>query len=837
MVVSTRCGFKPAVALNRYLPPIVIVSAGVLGWQLALMRYLLITRYYHFSFLIISCALLGYGIGGAILSRFRQWFDNHGEVFFRWACLAFGVSMPLCFRLAESLPLSVFFPPDDLFLSIFWWTIYWVIQSCPFVLAGALTGWALSGNVRPINFVYACSLIGASLGVVGAMFFLSRYPPHGLIIPLGLVVIAGCLGLLPRQPFRARFVYGLFLGLSSVIMGIGLFVDVDKVFPLRVDQYKNLAHIQRLTAQNSAQQIQIFNGLRGRVELYTSPHFHALLSLASAKTISPMDVILKDGIQIGTIPVVNNDNQAAFLDDALFTLPYSLSNPQQILILGEAGAVHLWAARLYRPSRIVLVQPDEHVIKILQSHPGRPLDAPNIRVHIGDTRAFLDKTKEKFDVIQLAELDGFVPGTSGIGGLRENYLATVEGFQKCMNALTPGGVACTVRGIQDPPRDNVKIIATWFEALKANHSLDPSSHILVARDELSCAVLCWRSPVAPEVARNFAALCDEKSWEQEWAPNIKPDLTNRLHVLPGPSDSSVSWYHEAISKFKADQGEQFYLDWISHIRPATDNKPYFFDFFRMASISVLKHQFGPLWAARSEMGFLVLLVCLVATFVAAAVFLVTALVGTSKRSGQSLGGGLFWVLSFFAMIGTAFMFVEILLIQTFTRVFGDPVIAVGVVLGGLLLFSGLGSILQPFITRESSIAMLAVGLMCGATLYLTHSVLSRLQPFVAGLDLSHAIVLSVAIIGPIGVLMGVPFPWAMSKIVRKKLTVAPFGWTVNCFASVISSPLAIVASMSLGFGFLWATGSLLYIFVGLLGSLEGWMLYYAPEEKVVKLKK
>ena len=737
--------------------------------------------------------------------------------------------MPLGFRLAESLPLSVFFPPDELPLTIFWWILYWLIQSCPFVIAGALTGWAVSGNVKPINIVYASSLIGAALGVVGALLFLSHYPPNGLVIPVALVVLVACVGLIPDSAATERFGYALCLGLSFVILGVGLFIDVDKMFPLTIDQYKNLAHVQTLTLQNSARRIKVLHGLRGRVELYSSPHFHALLSLASPKNISPMDVVLKDGIQIGTIPVLNKPNEAEFLGDTLFALPYCLGNPQRILILGEAGAIHLLSARTRNPKLIQLVQPDENVIKILKSHPTQPLDHPNIRIHIGDTRVFLDETREQFDLIQLAELDGFIPGTSGIGGLRENYLATVQGFQKCLKALTPGGVACTVRGIQDPPRDNIKILATWFEALKSNEIASPSNHILVARDELACVTMCWKSPVTPEISKKFSDLCQEKSWEQEWAPDLKAEFTNRMHILPGPPGSSVSWYREAIENFKRGRTEQFYRDWISYVRPATDDKPYFFDFFRMASVSILKRQFGPLWAARSEMGFLILIVCLVSTLVAAGIFLIIGLWGVSKRLDQHLGRGLLWVLLFFAAIGTGFMFVEILLIQAFTRLLGDPVAAFGLVLGGLLLFSGLGSVLQPLITKESNVGMVAVGLLCGATLLLTHTNLLLLQPLISRLPLYCAMGLSVAVIAPIGVLMGVPFPWAMSKINIRRPAASPAGWTMNCFASVISSPLAMVATMSLGFRFLWVTASLIYIFVGFLAALEKNIFYHNSE--------
>jgi hypothetical protein len=716
--------------------------------------------------------------------------------------------------LAESIRLSVYFPPEDVVSVVVNWSLYWLIQTFPFVIAGTLTGWALTGSLGSVNLVYACSLLGASLGVVGALLFLSQDPPNQLIIPLSLLVTVSCVPLISRTQGLNRLCY------SVAVMVVVLFTSMklttgDALFPFNVDEYKYLAHVNRLTAQEAAERSALFDGLRGRVELYSSPHFHSILSFTSTQSLPFMDIVLKDGVHVGTIPIISRRVQASFLNDTLFALPYRLIKPRRVLILGESGTLHVWSSLLHRPDAIVLVQSDENVIKAIKNHPSRPLEDPTISIHVGDSRSFLETTKTKFDIIQLAEIEGFAAGSSGIGGLRENYLATVEGFGKCLDALTSEGLVCSVRGIQDPPRDNIKILGTWFKALEDRESRKPADHILMARDELSCVVMCAKSPVRGDIGQEFISACRENSWDAEWGPGIKSKDTNQVHKISGPEGSANSWYNEFLARLNMGQNQVFYENWMYEVRPATDDKPFYFDFFRFRSVSELKSLFGPLWPTRSEMGFLVLLVCLALTTAVAGMLIPLALFFIS-RSGAKIGRGPFlWSASYFASIGAGFMLVEMTLIQMFTRLFGDPVLATGAVLGGILFFSGLGSSIQPFLTqRLGKEGMFSISIVTASLIMAVYLLLNLYSPKAWDLDNVGKIAMALTIMAPLGLFMGSPFPWGLSAVNAKAKELAPLCWAVNCFASVVASPLAIIIAMSLGYRILWVLCSVTYIFVG-----------------------
>ena len=806
-------------AAARLAPAVFFISFAAIGWQLGLMRCLLIARYHHFSFLVISCALLGFGAGGAVLSLGRSWFEKQQEKVFRWGTVGFALSLPICFRLGEELPLNVYFPPALLIPTLGWWVAFWILHCIPFLLAGLLIGLALMSAGKEAYRIYAINLAGSAAGALGGILLLAYVPANGVVIPMGILVLLSGMFLIPRGKRGPKWIYTGCLAGLCVLLGATYLSGPDRVFPLNIDQYKTLAYVQRLVAQGTAERKVTLYGPRGRVDLFASPSFHALLSLNSTDVPPPMDVLLLDGFQVGTMLNIAAPDQARFLEGTLSALPYKLVKPERVLILGEAGSIYLWLARLSSATSIVLVQPDENIRRVLETHPSHVLADPRVTVVAAEPRAFLDKTKTKFDIIHLASMEGFPAGSGGIAGLREDYLGTVEGFSRCLNALTPGGIACVVRGIQDPARDNIKIAATWIEALERNDVKEPGKQIIMARDELAVATLVGRSPFSEDLVRKLQLVCHNMSWDLDWFPGVRPEQTNKIHLLAGPEGSRVSWYYHAMKQILSPEREDFYRKWICNVQPATDDRPFFYDFFRWDALSKLRSVFGPQWPARAEMGFLVLVLATVWTALAAAVLLPGPIILLRRGKGTRRTSLIWWTVAFFAALGTGFMFLEMSFIQMFTRFLGDPVLAAALVVGGFLFFAGLGSISQPRITGRlrggvfataMAVALLAlfdIGVF--STIFETAAVLPGVWKAVAGLT----------VIAPLAFLMGTPFPWGLSMLHERAAAAVPVAWAVNGFASVVSACGAVLLAMACGFKWLFVLAAGLYATAGLLSLL------------------
>jgi hypothetical protein len=68
-----------------------------------------------------------------------------------------------------------------------------------------------------------------------------------------------------------------------------------------------------------------------------------------------------------------------------------------------------------------------------------------------------------------------------------------------------------------------------------------------------------------------------------------------------------------------------------------------------------------------------------------------------------------------------------------------------------------------------------------------------------GLDTPLRIAVAIAAIAPLGLLMGVPFPWGVRTAGGESPPLVAWAWAVNGGASVFGSTLAVVISMTYGF--------------------------------------
>ncbi|MEW6139083.1 MAG: hypothetical protein AB1733_12690 [Thermodesulfobacteriota bacterium] len=811
----------PAVSPRGLLVAVFCVSAAVIGWQLGLMRCLLISKYHHFSFLIISCALLGFGAGGTVLALWKGWFHRSAVGVFRWATPLFGITVAFSFRVGEALPVRVYFPPADAGSTVAWWMLFWLLHCVPFLIAGLLIGLALMIEEKNPQRVYAVNLTGSALGALVTIVLLNFIPANGLVAPLALSVLLPSFLLLPPIGSRTRIPYFIGLILVSLAFCASLLVGVDRLFPLRIDEYKPLAYVRQLVDQGAARSVVSFSGPRGRIDLFSSPHFHTLLSLSPDATPPPMDMLFLDGFGIGSVLSIDDPMKARFLEGTLMSLPYRLIRPETVLILGDAGGLGVWLARLSQARSIVLVQPDRNIIRVLKSHPSRVLEDPRVRVVIMEPRAFLDSTRLSFDLIHCAALEGFAAGSGGIGALRENYLATVEGFAASLRVLTPSGIVSVVRGIQDPPRDNIKIPATWIEALESRGVLDPGSHLLLARDELSMATLVRNAPIGKELVEKFRKICRTMSWDTEWFPGVQPDDTNAIHVLPGPEVSGVSWYHYAMEQLLSDKRAILYRTWLTIVEPAIDDRPFFYDFFKWKAVSKLREAFGPLWPTRSEMGYLLLLAAGAWCVLVGGILLLFPLIFLVRWKEVPSMGTLALTTSYFAALGTAFMLLEMSFIQMFTRFLGDPVLSAALVVGGFLISAGAGSLAAPRITAVLPAGILPVGSAIGLLAVLATLGLPLLFSSTAHFSQVAKIAFGLGIICPLAFLLGIPFPWGIALLHRRAPAVIPLAWAVNGFASVISTCGAVLLSMTVGFTVLSYLAAAVYAGAGFFSLALG----------------
>jgi hypothetical protein len=154
-------------------------------------------------------------------------------------------------------------------------------------------------------------------------------------------------------------------------------------------------------------------------------------------------------------------------------------------------------------------------------------------------------------------------------------------------------------------------------------------------------------------------------------------------------------------------------------------------------------------------------------------------------------------LSFFAFIGLGFLLLEVVLIQRFVLFLGFPTYALSVVLFALLVFTGLGALLSSRgDPRPRLIAALA------SVTVLTAAAAFGLQPLLRALiDLPFParVALSVALLAPAGLGMGMAMPIGIRRLVDLHPSGVPWAWAVNGLTSVLASALAVAIAITAGF--------------------------------------
>jgi hypothetical protein len=74
---------------------IALLSASIIAFQLALIQILSVVQWYHFAYMVISMALLGFGAAGSILAIFQKKAVSHTEVLLPMLMTATSIAMSL----------------------------------------------------------------------------------------------------------------------------------------------------------------------------------------------------------------------------------------------------------------------------------------------------------------------------------------------------------------------------------------------------------------------------------------------------------------------------------------------------------------------------------------------------------------------------------------------------------------------------------------------------------------------------------------------------------------------------------------------------------------------
>ncbi len=791
---------------------IFLISFSILSYEILLMRVFSITSWSHFAYMIISIALLGFGASGTFISLLQARLKKHFYFFFTLFSLLFSLSLWLCFVLSQKIPfnpfLIVWYKRQYLYLME-----YYLLLFIPFFLGASCIGLSFSQLGQKINKIYFSNLLGSGSGALGVIFLMYLLSPTSILLLITAVAflstLISSLCLIGKGPVRRekkwdRLLFSIRLFLDKKVacpIFLILFTLASLLFfyifspTLNISQYKSLRVALNLPQARVLKEVSSPLGL---IDVVESPaiRYAPGLSLNFKGEIPPQLALFTDADSMSAITNFQNElSNLRYLDYITSALPYHLLDKPEVLIVGAGGGGEVLTALYHGAALVNAVELNPQVVNLVKDEyaefSNRIYSHPLVRVFIKEGRGFIQSTRDEYGLIQIALLDSFSASSAGVYALSESYLYTKEAMREYIRHLSPEGILCITRWLKMPARDGIKLFATAVESLEESGMEDPSSHLIFIRSWATSTLLIKRSFFTPLQIKRARDFCQERLFDFIWYPGIESGEVNRYSVLPEP------YYYQAAQGILSEKREDFYRSYLFYIKPATDNSPYFFHFFKWRSLPHLLKTMGKQWIPFIEWSYIVLVATLLQAIGISIILIILPLFFLKKVRNPARGR--LPIFSYFLSLGVGYMFVEISFIQKFTLFLSYPIYAVAVVIAGFLFFSGWGSYLSERIhIRGLSNVSLAVGVIIIISLiYLFY--LGRIFSLFISYRDAVKILLSLLFIAPLAFFMGMPFPLGLTRVSSKAASLVPWAWGINGCASVISTVLATFLALSIGF--------------------------------------
>lgn len=763
---------------------IFFISSGLLSYEIFLIRILAIIKWGHYAYMVVSLAMLGLGFSGVLLVFASEFFRQFRNILILIGCFLFSLSVPVCFYLGNKVPVNYLYLIWDIkqFLYI---TVQFFLYSIPFIIASTIIALFFTCFKEKEGKIYGFNLMGSAAGVfltLGVMFVIP--PEKYLTVPGILGLIAGLLWSIYVFTGGKR-VISICSALS--LISLSLFLFPRSLLPY-LCQYKGLSGLLRLPG---IEIVHTYYSPAGVIHLCKGEHIRLTsgLSLKFTGNIPEHKALTVDGgAPVPVYSIKNGLGEYEFFDWSIFSSVYHLSHNPSVLILGAGGGADVLMACYYRSASVKVLEIDPEIIKA--NHLKEIILKENLPVQIilKEARGYLSQTGEKFDIIFMGPSGSISTAASGVYAQNEDYLNTVEAYSIIYQRLSPKGIFSVSRWVKVPPRDGIKLFATAFSVLKRAGVKYPEKHLAIIRNWDVITLLVKKTPFTEKEIGILKNFCDNRSFDISYLPGIDESLLNRYHII-----SEETYYLAAKSIIEnPDFTGDFFIRYPFHILPATDNRPYFSNFFRWRALPHLLRTMKKEWIPFVELGYITVLI----TFLQAILFGILLIILPLSRSKLPERYKSWKFRGYFSLLGFSYMTLEISLIQRFILFLHHPVYSVSIVIVSFLLVSGIGSYLSERIKRQYIFLIFLIIVLTG-TLYILF--LDRIFSLLNWAHLPPRILFSFVVIFPLALFMGMPFPLGIRKAIEGKEKVVGYAWGYNGFFSVFGSVLVPVLSNYAGF--------------------------------------
>jgi hypothetical protein len=766
----------PPFGLHQSLIAMFLISLSLILFQIVITRVFSAILLYHYVFLVTSFAILGLGLGGMMVYKYQKIsaaFSANPSSFLANTGLILSGAYFLIITIISLTPFMGGFIP------------YILLCLIPFIIGGVFISTLFKFASQSTSKLYFADLTGSAIGSLVVVYSLDSFGVIRSFLLICLIAAIAALVMSIKNLKSKSFAVTLaFSSLLSVLFfQTNLAGNLEKNFkPFITNPEKYVGDVDRERGAGAARII------------YTKWNSFSRTDVIDVQGDPDRKTVTIDGVAFSGMYRYGGDpgeikkyTDTSGYFPSIMSLPFRIGNNDNVVMIGAGGGRDVLYALLAGSKTIAAVEINRSTIDAVRhfaAFNGNIYDRPEVKVYPEDGRTFISRSPEKYDLIFLSLVKTEAIGTVAFS-LTENFIYTTGALEDYLNHLNEDG---KIAFIVHHEASLAKLTATALNVFKKKgmEETEIPLHLAIINSKN-----LETNPLRPTYQPLL--IIKKKPFTETEARQLL-DAGNTT----GNSCLFMPYLQEVARLGEIRQGTatvaDFEKDLPYNAEPATDDKPYFYNF---------------------DLGLPpVLLITLIGVILLSLVFLIPAC--KQGLAGFSL---------YFTGLGIGFMLIEIPLIQKFILYLGHPTLAFAFVLFALLAGGGLGSYwsgLKLWQTGKSK-RQLAPLLVVGYA-----AVLLILAPVVFHwtIDFNSVcrILTGIGLVLPLGFFMGMPFPAGIRRMSLEHLeNEVPLMWGVNGVMTVVGSVAAITISMLVGFDWTILVGSLVYlgIFLSNQGVLRG----------------
>jgi hypothetical protein len=809
------------------------VAGAVIALQIGIMRIFSEGSWAHFGSLVVSLAMLGFGLTSAVMCLARPWFERHWYGVIAASLLLFAPLVIGANLAAQQLPFNPIFLVSDANQK---WRLVadFALYLLPFLAGSVFLGTVFLRAQKMFGRVYFADLLGSGLCGLLTLVALSVVSSENfLIVPVALAGLGGVLwfaGVGSRTGAIAVAVIAAVSGAAHIAAR-----EVMHLPTLSVSDYKGVSYARKFPDSRLE-----YEGASpfGHLEVYSSSYLHfapglsdnASLNLAEMPANAYLGLYVDGDGPIGIMRELSGKD-TAYLHYLPMSYPYLITTTPRTFVVQFGGGISTMVALHSGASSVTVGESNPELLKAFRDSDVLKRFTNDILGRVTvipyDGRLFLEDTTERYDVIDLSLADS--AGLSNPGGFAivEKYSYTREAMQRYMRALTDQGVlSVTLWNKEEPPKSVLKLYATMAEAARASGDADISRNFFVASSYLSTTtVLYKRGGLTPADVATLRRYTASMSFDEIYSPGLAIDTAKADHVFAdfrstifssaaangaetpdaaasGAADDSgqtavpaTALFQRAWQSLIHDDWQTFSRRYLFDVRPLTRSRPYFAAYVHPSDLPKITDR---LELFQDEWGYLLLWATLgIACVAGVTVIAIPVLFGW--RAAFSHYPGKTQTIVYFACLGFGYITVEVGLIAQFVQALSNATVSASVLITGMLVFSGIGSFVSDRFAGRARVTLPRICALIGALLISYSLLLTHVLNVIGDYPYVLRMLSCFALIAPPAFLMGFPMATGMGVLTRLgKDQMFLWAWGVNGCFSVIGAALVPIVATAFG---------------------------------------